>query len=363
MQIITRKSFWIIGTAVLGLALALAGPGLTESRAEDVSFKGETVKVYVGFGPGSSNDTYLRQFAPYLQKHLPGNPTVIVDNKAGGAGIVMGNYFYNTVKPDGREVGFYAVAVMNMWLGNPNVKFDITKMPLLGGFGVNVVTLVHESTGIKTAKDLLNAKKEIYMGASSRTSPNHIGDTAILKIFGIPHKGLTGIRNSGRAFQGMRAGELTMYSVASDIYLLHKDALNRDGIYAIYQRGILEADGSVTNQTSLGLPTVDEVVRTYKPEAANSPIFKALIASLGVYAGAKPFFLPQGTDQNYVDVWSKSLAAAREDTEYVTMFEKQSGELAKWFGPEDGRKLLTAISANFADEDVMASIREISAKK
>jgi len=115
MSAIMRKSGWFLGTAVLVIALTFGGAGLDEGRAEDISFKGENVRVYVGFGPGSSNDTYLRQFAPYLQRHLPGNPTVVVENKVGGGGVLMGNYFYNTAKPDGRSAAFYAVAIMNMW--------------------------------------------------------------------------------------------------------------------------------------------------------------------------------------------------------------------------------------------------------
>jgi tripartite-type tricarboxylate transporter receptor subunit TctC len=358
-----KKEDRVFGVLLLCVVVAFSTGGWREVSAEEVSFKGDTVRVYVGFGPGSSNDTYLRQFAPYLQRHLPGNPTVIVENKEGGGGVLMGNYFYNTVKPDGKSAGFLAVAVMNMWLGHPNVKFDITKMPLLGVFGVNVVTVVHESSGIKTAKDLLSLKKTVYIGASSRTSPNYIGDVALLEIFGVPYKGLTGISDSGRAFQGMRSGELTLYSVASDRYLVLRDSLAKDGVYAICQRGILEPDGSVTNQKELGVPTLDEIIRQYKPEAVGTPIFKALIASQGVYAGAKPYFLPPGTPQKYVEAWSKSLAEANRNQEYVALVKKQTGEVMEWIGPEKGRRLLNTITANLDDKEIAATIKAISEKK
>ena len=69
--------------------------------ASDDAFKGKTVKIVVGLTAGGAFDAYARTLARYWGKHIPGNPTFVVDNMPGAGGLVAANYAYKVAKPDG----------------------------------------------------------------------------------------------------------------------------------------------------------------------------------------------------------------------------------------------------------------------
>lgn len=43
-------------------------------------FKGKTVRIVVGLSPGGGFDTYAQAIGRHLGNHIPGNPTIIVEN-------------------------------------------------------------------------------------------------------------------------------------------------------------------------------------------------------------------------------------------------------------------------------------------
>src|SRR6266511_2479947 len=50
-------------------------------------FRGKTIKIYVGYGPGGGNDITARVFAEFFSKHVPGSPKVVVENMPGGGAL------------------------------------------------------------------------------------------------------------------------------------------------------------------------------------------------------------------------------------------------------------------------------------
>ena len=64
--------------------LALAIPTIPASAQEDF-YRGKTIRLIVGLAPGGGFDTYSRVIARHIGKHIPGNPTMVVDNMPGGS--------------------------------------------------------------------------------------------------------------------------------------------------------------------------------------------------------------------------------------------------------------------------------------
>jgi tripartite-type tricarboxylate transporter receptor subunit TctC len=88
---------------VIGV-LAPAWPWSAEAQ-RDVDFKGKTVRIIVGTSTGGGVDLYARLIAQFLGRHLPGEPTVIVQNMPGASSLVAANFVYNMSKPDGLTLG------------------------------------------------------------------------------------------------------------------------------------------------------------------------------------------------------------------------------------------------------------------
>jgi tripartite-type tricarboxylate transporter receptor subunit TctC len=81
---VSRRSI-AIAIAILALHAAGAANAQTDPVAE--FYKGKTVNILVGYGAGGGYDLYARIVAQFLGKHIPGNPTVIVQNMPGAGGL------------------------------------------------------------------------------------------------------------------------------------------------------------------------------------------------------------------------------------------------------------------------------------
>src|SRR5262249_51354362 len=102
-------AFGRIGIVALS-ALALTFGTLAPAHAQPVEdfYKGKTVNIYVGFGPGGSYDYYPRAYSRYLSKYIPGNPAIAVQNMPGAGSMLAANYVFNIAPKDGTALGVAA---------------------------------------------------------------------------------------------------------------------------------------------------------------------------------------------------------------------------------------------------------------
>src|SRR5262245_53855366 len=102
----------------LGLAAALllaAAPGNAQSvaatgREQPVAdfYRGKTLRMLIGYGPGGGYDIYGRLVAEFLPRYLPGNPTIIAQNMPGAGSFVAAKYMYEVAPKDGTVFGSLA---------------------------------------------------------------------------------------------------------------------------------------------------------------------------------------------------------------------------------------------------------------
>ena len=89
--------------AVLGV-FTLGGPS-NGSAAEDMFFKGKTIRIVVAFSVGGGFDLYSRAIGRHMGRYIPGNPSFLVQNRTGAGGLISANYVYRKAKPDGLTIG------------------------------------------------------------------------------------------------------------------------------------------------------------------------------------------------------------------------------------------------------------------
>jgi hypothetical protein len=114
--------------ACLTLVLPVIG-----ARAQDSFYNGKTVRIIVGAAAGGGYDTYSRTIARHIGKHVPGNPTFIVENMPGAGFLISANYMYKVAKPDGLTIGhFIGGLFLQQLLGKPGIEFDAAKFEYIG---------------------------------------------------------------------------------------------------------------------------------------------------------------------------------------------------------------------------------------
>src|SRR5258708_36324094 len=95
------QAFKVLGLLILSVVELLSPLKLEPIFAQANFYQGKTLKVIVGSAPGGGYDQWARLMAQHIGKHIPGNPTVIVQNMPGAGGAVAANYIYGIAKPDG----------------------------------------------------------------------------------------------------------------------------------------------------------------------------------------------------------------------------------------------------------------------
>ena len=92
------KSFF---ATVLAGALVSSFIAAAPALAQSDFYKGKTITVYIGTTPGALYDQWGRILASHMNRHIPGNPNVVVQNMPGAGHMIAANYVYKTTTPDG----------------------------------------------------------------------------------------------------------------------------------------------------------------------------------------------------------------------------------------------------------------------
>jgi tripartite-type tricarboxylate transporter receptor subunit TctC len=170
------------------------------TRADPVAdfYKRKTVTVMVGFGPGGGYDEYARLMARHLGKHIPGEPSVIVQNMEGAGSVRAANHVYNVAPKDGTVI---AAVNQNMpmyqLLGGAGAQFNSAEMQWLGSMAYsNGLVYTWHTSGIKTLEDA--KAKEVPLGATGPSSDSHIFPTIINTLYGTKFKPVTGYTGTGQ---------------------------------------------------------------------------------------------------------------------------------------------------------------------
>lgn len=187
---IPRVSIGFIAGVVVALALA-AG-----AQAADF-YKGKTIRLLVGYGPGGGPDFRARLVGRHLGKYIPGHPSIIVQNMPGGGGIVATNFLFNVAKPDGLVLSNVARGPFMMQLGQRvGVKYDMPKFLWIGSLmREGNVVFVQSSLPYGSVDELKTAKRPVIFGARSLGATNYLAGKA-LEMLGVPLKIVVGYGTS-----------------------------------------------------------------------------------------------------------------------------------------------------------------------
>ncbi len=68
-------------------------------------YQGKTVTVIISTSPAGTGDLRVKALVPFLRKHIPGNPTMVLEYMDGGGGRKAANYMFRNARPDGLTIG------------------------------------------------------------------------------------------------------------------------------------------------------------------------------------------------------------------------------------------------------------------
>jgi tripartite-type tricarboxylate transporter receptor subunit TctC len=184
---------------------------VVEAQSESVAdfYRGKTINLMIGSGPGGGYDTYGRVLARFFGKHVPGNPPVVAQNVVGGAGIKMLSSLYGVVPKDGTYIGTATpIAVLEPLFGDKNLApYDPVKFTWLGNMDKDASACgAWRASGIKSFDDVM--KKESTFGASTRASVLYQQPLVLKEMLGAKIKIVNGYKGTMEINLAMRRGEV-----------------------------------------------------------------------------------------------------------------------------------------------------------
>jgi len=157
--------FFLFTSALFKPTEILAGP----------YFEHKTITIIVGFGVGGGYDRLARMLARYLPKHIPGKPTIIIQNVPGASSMIAANNLFNIDKPDGLTLATLDRGLpYAQMLRAKTLRCDLTKFSWIGSAAVESTVLVlRNDLPYKTFNDVVKSKKEIYLASLGPASSDY----------------------------------------------------------------------------------------------------------------------------------------------------------------------------------------------
>jgi tripartite-type tricarboxylate transporter receptor subunit TctC len=322
-----------------GAAVMAAASLVSLSNALAVDFKGETIELIAPYTEGGGADVYARMFIPYLQKYLPGNPTVIIRNLPGGASILGNNKFQATAKPDGKMlVVTSSSTLVAQLLGGKKRQFDVLKWRQINVSPQGTVIYASSKTGV-TGKDMLK-DLETLRGQKIRYGAKQPDAGELRNIFGfdllgLNHETIFGLAR-GEVRQAMLRGELEINHDTAESFNSSAQSFVKSGQFVpLWTLGMPKGEDIVRDPVFPDYPTINEVYEKANgkaPAGDEYEAFKAFV-NLGV-AASKGFALPEGTPDEIRDAYVDAVKKTLDDPDFRKLASDEVGQYPQLFGDD-----------------------------
>jgi tripartite-type tricarboxylate transporter receptor subunit TctC len=197
-----------IATIVAGLVAGVLAVSYARADAVADFYKNKQITLLVGSDPGGGYDLLARLVSRHIGRHMPGRPSVIVENMPGAGSILLSNRVYNTAPKDGTFIGLVQRGVLLAQLTKqPNVHFDLDKFNWIGSVSseVSVVSAWHVAP-VKTFKD--TQERDTIVGGTGPTSDTEASARLLNAIAGTRFKIISGYPGTADVLLAMERGEL-----------------------------------------------------------------------------------------------------------------------------------------------------------
>lgn len=355
-----KGSARLMALAGLGIAAALAGPAHAQQ-----DFSGQNIHIIVPFSQGGATDVAARFLEPYLEKHLPGNPSVEVINRPGGGSILGANSFAEQAQPDGLTFLFTTSSTANPYiLGQEEVNYDLSKMRVGFSLPFGSVAYVSPTTGVESAEELKNPDRPLVYGGIAAAASDLPGLLAF-EVLDLDVKTVLGFPGRGPIRLAFERGETNFDYQFTPVYMTQVRQLVDSGkAVPLYTGGFLDAEGNLTERDPVvsDLPSVYELYKTMnngeEPSGEAWDAFQAIAAV--TYAYGLTAYFPEETPQEIIDAYSEAAERINADPEFQEANKEVTGGYELIPGAEAEPALKRALQPS---DEVKTYLRDLLSTK
>lgn len=323
----------------------VATPG--RASGQEQFYRGKVLRIIVGFAPGGGYDAYTRLLSRHLGKHLPGNPSVVVENMAGANSLICANNIYRIAKPDGLTMAnFIGGLFLQQVLGKPGIEFDARKFEYVGAPSQDeFVVGVSKTTGITSLDQWLASKTVVKFGGAGFGAGTDDIPVLLRALIGLPIQMVTGYKGTAEMRLAFGSGEI---GGISNSWQSTRSTWRREVETGELQ--LLFQAGFKSHPELTKYPLVGDYIKTEDGK-------KLLQAIVQVHsASVRPYVLPPNTPKDRVALLRGAFAETVKDNELAAEARKANIEL----NPVSGEVLAKSVQSVLQlDSGLVARLKEI----
>jgi tripartite-type tricarboxylate transporter receptor subunit TctC len=298
-----KVSLWVSINLVVFLFL-----GNTLAQTKQEFYQGKTVRIIVGAAAGGGYDTYSRTIARHIGKHIPGNPTFVVENMPGAGFLISANHMYKIAKPDGLTIGhFIGGLFLQQLLGKAGIEFEAAKFEYVGvPTQDNYVLGLSKKSGITNIDQWIAAKNPVKLGGVGIGSATDDIPKVLKETIGLPLQVVSGYSGTATVRLAYNSGEVQGVCNAWESFRATWPNELQGGDLTIVLQATAKPHPELANvPLSINYAKTDEAKK----------LIRALIHSVG--PTARPYVLPPGTPKARVQMLRKAFLDTMKDSEFL----------------------------------------------
>lgn len=279
-------------------------------------YQGKTLRI-VNNDPSGTAGLRTRTVGNYLRKHLPGNPTVIIEFIEGGGGRRAANYMFHNAKPDGLTVGALSSSVIGLnVMRETGVMYDIDKFVYLG-------TPVSENHNVfyTRAQLGLDSLEKLRAATGLRLGAQEVGAVAYVssRLFAYfldikAPKFVTGY-TSTQADVALVSAEIDSRANNTTSVLRRNRDWVEKGVMNFHAILAVPKSEKHPHPVFARLPEIEEFAKSEKEK-------RLLAMWRGFRTATSPYVLPPGTPKERVDMLQDAMRKVFKDSDFHAEFRK-----------------------------------------
>lgn len=318
------------GAALVALAAGLATS--TTAPAADF-YAGKQLRVTVSSDSGGGYDTYSRVLGRHIDRHIPGKPTVVIQNMPGGGGLRAAQFIYKAAPKDGTVLGnIRASNMLDSALGIRGADIDPSKYEWIGSMAADTdVCSFWHTAGVKSFDDLMT--KEVLVGASGKGAQAYSFPNAMNRVLGTKFKIILGYKGAADRILAIERGELqgNCGINGSTLVSSYGQMLQQGKIVAVIQSGVGPYPG---------LKDVP-LTQTFAKTQEQKDILEAIFSQMAI---ARLYALAPGTAKDRVALLRSAFDASMKDSAMLVDAKKSKIDISPFLADETTRLMAKLVA-------------------
>jgi tripartite-type tricarboxylate transporter receptor subunit TctC len=319
----------------VGLAFACLATAASAQDSVETFYRGRAVTITVGSAVGGGYDTYARLVSRHLGRHIPGNPTIVVQNIPGAGSNKAASYIALQAPKDGTAIGaIQSGAILQPLISDQPIPHDPSKLVMLGSVNRSVyLCVVRADAPVKSFQEAF--EKEVVIGTSGEGATLREMPIMLINVLGVKLRLVGGYAGSREIIVAMERNEVQgMCGMDWSSLATQQRSWISSGFVRLLAQEDLQGHPEMNR---MGVPLTISFARTEDDRQVMEMLYSQNLFG-------RPYLVPPGVPADRVAALRAALAAMVKDPALLADAEKIGLDI----GPMGGEELQALVAKLYA---------------